>query len=109
MLREVIALRCRLVSLLLCGVLTTLLIPASLEAAPLISPKGIVNAATFSPPLLPGGAIAQGSIFSIFGAEIGPTTAASAIAFPLQTSMSGVSIKVIQGQKSVDAIPLYVS
>jgi hypothetical protein len=36
-------------------------------AQPVIFPKGIVNAGSFARPGLPGGAIARGSVFSIFG------------------------------------------
>lgn len=44
------------------------------QAPPLISPKGIVSSASFGPPLLPGGAIAQGSIFAMFGFNMRPIT-----------------------------------
>jgi len=59
-------------------------------------------------PGLPGGAIAQGSIFSIFGTNLGPASS-PALAFPLVTTLGGVSIKVTQGTNSVNAIPLFVS
>jgi uncharacterized protein (TIGR03437 family) len=78
-------------------------------APPLITPKGIVTSAAFGPPLLPGGAIAQGSVFCIFGSNLGPAVAVQVSAFPLQNALAGVSIQVIQGEISVAAIPLYVS
>ena len=34
---------------------------------PVVNPAGIVNAADFRPASLSGGAVAQGSIFSVFG------------------------------------------
>ena len=37
---------------------------------PLIFNRSVLNAASYMPPRLPGGAIAQGSIFSVFGARI---------------------------------------
>ncbi len=59
-------------------------------------------------PGLPGGSIAQGSIFAIFGVKLGPNSPSPGLAFPLSTTLNGVSIKVIQGTTSVDAIPIYV-
>ena len=90
-------------------VVVIFLLAGSLEAQPLIYAKGVVNAASFLPPNAPGGAIGRGSIFSIFGNGIGPSAVAQVSAFPLQNSLSGVSIKFIQGQTSVDVIPLFVS
>ena len=61
-----------------------LLLPAvSGAAAPNISFSGVVNAAGFMPPPRPGSAIAQGSIFSIFGAGLGPDPAVMAPEPPL--------------------------
>jgi uncharacterized protein (TIGR03437 family) len=75
---------------------------------PLISPKSVLNAASYAAPGLPHGSIAQGSIFSIFGTSIGPSTPSPPLAFPLSTSLGGVSIKVFQGATSVNAYPIYV-
>src|SRR5262249_1829629 len=80
-----------------------------LSAQPFINYRGIVNAASAMPAGLPGGAIAQGSIFSVFGSGLGPTTAVQASSFPLSPALGGVSIKVSKGSSSVDAIPIYVS
>ncbi|MEO8130552.1 MAG: hypothetical protein ABI822_25855 [Bryobacteraceae bacterium] len=77
---------------------------------PLIAPKGIVNAAaSLTPAGLPGGSIARGSLFSVFGSRLGPATGVSASAFPLGTTLSGVSMKITQGSVSVDAIPVFVN
>ena len=76
---------------------------------PLITPRGIVNAASLIAPGLPGGAVARGSLFSLFGQRVGPATGVGAAAFPLQASLAGVSIKVTQGATSVDAIPVFVN
>jgi uncharacterized protein (TIGR03437 family) len=86
-----------------------LLLVASAWAQPLIYNRSVVNAASFMPQGIPGGAIARGSIFSIFGTRFGPSSAAQASAFPLQPTLSGVSITVTQGNTTVNAIPLYVS
>ena len=79
-----------------------------LHAAPLIFFRGIVNAASFMPPDAPGGAIARGSIFTIFGTGMGPVTPAQVSVFPLETTLEGVSIEVTQGNVTVNAIPLFV-
>jgi uncharacterized protein (TIGR03437 family) len=78
-------------------------------AQPLIYQKGVVNAASLMAADLPGGAIAQGSIFSIYGSNLGPSQGVTVNAFPLQTSLQGVSIQVFQEKTSVDALPIYVS
>ena len=76
---------------------------------PLIYNRAVLNAASFMPPSLPGGAIAQGSIFSIFGTRLGPMSPAQANAFPLGTTLGGISITITQGSSTVNAIPLFVS
>lgn len=82
---------------------------SSVAAAQTIYPRGIVNAASFVAPGLPGGGIAQGSVFSIFGTGLGPASSPPLTSFPLSTTLGGVSIKVSQGGTSVSAIPLFVS
>ena len=67
-----------------------------------------VNAASYANPVLPYSAIAQGSLFSIFGSNLGPAKS-PALAFPLSTTLGGVSISVAQGSHTVAAIPVYVS
>jgi uncharacterized protein (TIGR03437 family) len=86
-----------------------LFVPA-IYAQPLIFPRAVVNAASFMPPGLPGGSIALGSVFSIFGARMGPDSSPT-LAFPLATTLGGVSITVSSpdGSASVNAIPLFVS
>ena len=80
-----------------------------LQAAPFIYYRGIVNAASFAPPGLPNGSLARGSIFSIFGRDLGPANGAVAGAFPLGTSLAGVSIEVCQGGQCLAAIPLFAA
>ncbi len=81
-----------------------------LFAQPSIGQRGIVNAGSYTPFGIPGGGIARGSVFSIFGAGLGPASS-PALAFPLSTTLGGVSIKVsnANGSVSADAIPLFVS
>ncbi len=85
-----------------------LILTAQPGPTPAINSAGVVNAASFQNPALPGGAIARGSIFSLFGTAVGPATLAQASSFPLQAVLAGVSVKVSQGSTSVDAIPLAV-
>jgi uncharacterized protein (TIGR03437 family) len=84
-------------------------IPIAIAGQTAIFPHGIVNAASYSPAGLPSGGIARGSIFSIFGTNIGPSSAVQVSAFPIQPALNGVSIQVTQGSTSVAALPLYVS
>jgi uncharacterized protein (TIGR03437 family) len=77
--------------------------------AQFVSYRGVVNAASFTPPGLSGGSIAQGSIFSIFGQGIGPTTLAQVSSFPLSSTLAGVSIQVTQGSTTVNAFPIVVT
>ena len=79
------------------------------QEAPFLFRGGVVNAASFTSNELPGGGIAQGSIFTIFGRKIGPTTAVQVSSFPLGKLFSGVAINVRQRAVQVSAIPVYVS
>jgi uncharacterized protein (TIGR03437 family) len=56
---------------------------------------------------LPGGNIARGSIFTIFGDQMGPPDGVQAGEFPLQRELGRVSVTVRQGNRLIDAIPLY--
>jgi uncharacterized protein (TIGR03437 family) len=57
---------------------------------------------------MPGGGIAQGSMFSIFGRAIGPATPVQVSSFPLGPQLAGVSINLRQGSKQLSAIPIFV-
>ena len=79
-------------------------------AHPTFSSRSIVNAASFLPSISPGGAIARGSIFTIFGSDIGPVEGVEARDFPLRDSLGAVRVIVAQpGSTPVTALPLYVS
>jgi uncharacterized protein (TIGR03437 family) len=73
--------------------------------APQIAYRGIFNAASRMPAGLPGGAIARGSIFTITGLRLGPTSTPD-LGDPLQTTLGAVSIAVTQGTTTVNAIPV---
>jgi uncharacterized protein (TIGR03437 family) len=91
-----------------CAVAVLLALQVSLVAQTAISTRGVVNAASSAPGGLANGAIAQGSIFTIYGTQIGPSNGATASSFPLGSSLQGVSITISQGQTEVNAIPVYV-
>ena len=75
---------------------------------PTIDPGGIVNAASFLPPTLPGGAIAQGSIFSIFGENLGPK-GLEARELPLEIELGGVRMEVeLSDSRLFNALPVFV-
>lgn len=76
---------------------------------PQILNNGIVSSASFTPAQAPGGAIPQGSIFSIFGNNLGPAVSAQQPSFPLTNTLAGVSITVVAGSTNLNAIPVYVS
>lgn len=75
---------------------------------PSISPGGVVNAASYAPAGLPNSAIAQGSIFVIFGRNLGPAQLAQA-SFPLPTWLAGTSVRVSVGGQNVDCYMIYTS
>ena len=80
-----------------------------LATQPVITYRGVLNAASLAPPGLPNAGIARGSVFTIFGSNIGPATPATVSAFPLTPVFNGVNLTVTQGGISVSAIPIFVS
>ena len=81
------------------------------NAAPTIAQNGILNGASYALPGLPNSGIAQGSIFIVFGQELGPATLVQVSSFPLPTSqgLAGTSIRVTVGGTTLNAIMLYTS
>jgi uncharacterized protein (TIGR03437 family) len=86
-----------------------LLFAAAAIGQPFVYYRGVVNSASFLPPGLPNGSIARGSMFSIFGRNLGPASAQQVSAFPLQATFAGVSVELSQGSTKVNALPVYVS
>jgi uncharacterized protein (TIGR03437 family) len=74
--------------------------------APVIT-GGPVNAASYVIRGLPNANIAQGSMFVLFGNNIGPAKIANAFAFPLPTTLSDTSIQVTVGGTATKAIMLF--
>ncbi len=90
-------------------VLTAVGCYAQLATQPVVTYRGVVNAASLAPPGLPNAGIARGSVFTIFGTNIGPTAPATVNAFPLTPILNGVSVSISQGGLSIAAIPIFVS
>lgn len=68
---------------------------------------GVVNNASYAPAGLPNSSIAQGSIFAIFGDNLGPAALTQQPKYPLEKMLGGTSVKVTVGGTTVDAIPIY--
>jgi uncharacterized protein (TIGR03437 family) len=68
----------------------------------------LTNNYSYIVPGMPNYGIAQGSIFILYGYNLGPATLTSQ-SFPLQTTFSGVQINVTVGGTTVQALPYYVS
>jgi uncharacterized protein (TIGR03437 family) len=88
-------------SLLLC----LSLFPGAGKAA--INTGGIVNVASYALSGLPGSEIAQGSIFAVFGSNLGPAALVQDPDFPLGTSLGGTSITVTVGSTTVNCLLIY--
>ncbi len=82
---------------------------ASLSAAPTIAQLGVKNSASYSNPAFPNGAIAQGSLFVVFGSGMGPTAIQYATSFPLPTTLSGTSASVTVNGMTLQCIMIYTS
>jgi hypothetical protein len=71
-------------------------------AQPVVTPGGVVNAASYQP------GITQGSIFVIFGTGRGPGELARTVNLPLPSTLGGVTVRVSQGP-DVRPVPLVYS
>lgn len=80
----------------------------TVPTGPYTALAGIVNAVSYANPILPSSGIAQGSLFTVFGSNLGPSSSPS-LAFPLSDTLGGVSIIVAEGSETLSAIPVYVS
>jgi len=54
------------------------------------------------------GSIARGSIFTIFGRNLGPAQFQQVSSFPLPTEFGGVWIQITHGSATLAALPLFV-
>ena len=84
-----------------CGIL--------LGQQPILYHRGAINAASLAPFGLPNAPIARGSVFTIFGENLGPAQFQSVSAFPLLPIFGEVSISVTQNGTVTSAIPIFIS
>ena len=80
---------------------------ATLSATPAIT--GVYNAASWAPSPLPNSGIAQGSIFTVTGTGLGPSTLQEAFNYPLPTTqgLGGTSIQVTVSGVTEACIMIY--
>jgi uncharacterized protein (TIGR03437 family) len=88
-----------LVSLFFISLLLGQLLGQPPVAPPAILQHGIVNAASRMPPDVPGGSIARGSLFTIYGVRLGPETPA----------LGEVALRFTNGAETIDAQPVFAS
>jgi len=68
-----------------------------------------VNSASYAAAALPSGAIAQGSLFVVFGSGLGPAALQQITAYPLSTTFGGTSITVTVNGTSTKPLIVYTS
>jgi uncharacterized protein (TIGR03437 family) len=73
---------------------------------PQIAANGVLNAASNAVVRWPDSSIAQGSIFSIYGTDLGPASSPTP-AYPLGTTLGGVSVQITSGNTTLNAIPIF--
>ncbi|HWE00316.1 MAG TPA: hypothetical protein VG345_14800, partial [Bryobacteraceae bacterium] len=71
------------------------------------APNSVQNPASNILPGLPNFGIAQGSIFVVYGSNLGPSTISIAPSLPLPTALSGTSIQITVGGATVTAPMVY--
>ncbi len=76
---------------------------------PAVGTGGVVNTASYRSGSPPGGSLAQGSFFSIYGSDVGPEQFVKAEAYPIPTSLGDVTVTVTQGTTVMEAYPVFVS
>jgi uncharacterized protein (TIGR03437 family) len=72
--------------------------------------NAVLNAGSYAPADLPGGALAQGSFVSIFGTGLGPENWVQPTSFPLPTDegLDGTVVQIRQGGTTVYAVVMFV-
>ncbi len=81
----------------------------SASAQPVIAADGVLSAASYLPTAFPGGGIAQGSLFLVFGTNLGPAAIVQASKYPLPTTLGlgGTTIQISAGGTTTPAIMVY--
>ena len=94
---------------LLFATMFTLSAAALAQAQPRITTGGVVNSASYAAAALPSGAIAQGSLFVVFGSGLGPAALQQITAFPLSNTFGGTSMTVTVNGTSTKPLIVYTS
>jgi uncharacterized protein (TIGR03437 family) len=68
-----------------------------------------VNAASLASGEAPAGGLAQGSLFSIYGSDLGPDPYVKAAVAPFPKTLGGVSIEILSGSETYQATLLLAS
>jgi len=85
------------------------LLPAMFAQAPTVAAGGILNHFSYATPGLPNGSIAQGSIFDVYGTNMGPAELAQPSGFPLPTALGGTSVQVTVAGTTVDCLLFFAA
>jgi uncharacterized protein (TIGR03437 family) len=88
---------------------TALLIAMATAAVAAPQIGAILNAASYTKPGLPNYGIAPGSMFVVFGSELGPAAVQQVGGYPYPAILGGTSMRVTVGTTVVDAIMVYTS
>ncbi len=93
------------------SILTVSLLSAAamVQAQPKITSGGVVNSASYAAAALPNGAIAQGSLFVVFGSGLGPAALQQITAYPLTTTLSGTSLTATVNGTTTRPLLVYTS
>ena len=91
------------------GKLTLLSVAAAafVYAQPSIDSGGVLNAASYALPGLANSGIAQGSMFIVFGRNMGPAAIQIVDRFPLSTTLAGTSVRYTSGGATSDCPIIY--
>ncbi len=91
-----------ILALAVCGFALT-----PLTAAPSIATLGVKNSASYANPGFTNGAIAQGSLFVVFGSGMGPAQIQYATSFPLPATLAGTSVSVTVNGSTLPCVMIY--
>ena len=68
----------------------------------------VVNAGSYAVAGLPNAPVAQGSLFILFGTNMGPAALQGAASFPLPTTLAGTSTSItVNGTTTMEGIMIY--
>lgn len=82
---------------------------AIFSQTPVVSSGGIVNHFSYAAPGLPNGSIAQGSIFDIYGTNLGPAQLTASTGFPIPQTIAGSSVEITVAASTLKAFLFFVS